>query len=43
MIRPAGEWKSVAGTGMQAKRVRVTDVVGRQEQGEAPQDTIFIR
>jgi hypothetical protein len=27
MIRPAGEWESVAGTGMQAKRVRVTDVV----------------
>ena len=27
MIRPAGEWKSVAGTGMQAKRVRVTDAV----------------
>jgi hypothetical protein len=27
MIRPAGEWKSTAGTGMQAKRVRVTDAV----------------
>lgn len=27
MIRLAGEWKSVAGTGMKAKRVRVTDAV----------------